>query len=59
MIVGGGVLVGENEADDSKNLSSAIDRVSYKGRERAKKAMKKTEDDFESGVKQLPHYNSS
>jgi hypothetical protein len=54
--VGGGVLVGENEAEDS---SSAIDRVSYKGRGRAKKAMKKTEDDFESGVKRLPHSSSS
>jgi len=56
---GGGVFVRENEADDSNNVSSAIDCASFKGRGRAKKAMKKTEDDFEVGVKRHPHSTSS
>jgi len=56
---GGGVFVGENEADDSKNPSSANDRISFKGRGRAKKATKKTEDDIESGVQQQTHSSSS
>ena len=56
---GGGVLVGEIEANDSKNPNLAIDKVSFKGRGRVKRAMKKMEDDFESGVKRLPHSSSS
>jgi hypothetical protein len=56
---GGGVFVGENEADYSNNVSSAMNCASFKGRGRAKKAMKQTEDDFESGVKRLPHSSSS
>jgi len=53
--VGGGVLVGEKEADPSL----ANDRVLVKGRGRSKKEMKRTEDDFELVVQQHPHSTSS
>lgn len=56
---GGGVLVGENMADDSKNPSSAIDKVSFKGRGIVKKAMRKMKNGFEFGVKPYTISSSS